>query len=68
MCHSKNKATSDENNDKTYDAEWFTDRMQGTFYNEVSKDDVSYEAHLFYHDELDDSVIPKEHLLQLPNP
>jgi|SRR5699024_5075463 len=53
---------------KKYDERWFIDRMKKKLYVSVSKHNVSYEAYLFYHDDIDDSLIPIEHLSQLPNP
>lgn len=53
---------------KKYDERWFIDRMKETLHISVSNNNVSYEAYLFYHDDLDDSIIPVEHLSKLPNP
>ena len=42
--------------------------MKKTFNIEVKKEDVGYEAYDFYHEELDDLLIPVEHLEMLPDP
>lgn len=48
--------------------DWFVGRMKKTFNIVVPKDEVSYEAYDFYHEDLDDLLIPAEHLEKLPNP
>jgi len=48
--------------------DWFAETMKKTFNIEVKKEDVSYEAYEFYHEEIDDLLIPAEHLEKLPNP
>jgi hypothetical protein len=48
--------------------EWFVSRMKNTFQTEVLHNDVSCEEFDFYHDELDELLIPVEHLEKLPNP
>jgi hypothetical protein len=48
--------------------EWFIRRMKSIFQTEVLFDDVSYETYDFYHDELDELLVPAEHLEKLPNP
>ena len=53
---------------KKYDKRWFIDRMKKTLHISVSNNIVSYEAYLFYHDDIDDSIIPIEHIRKLPNP
>lgn len=47
---------------------WFVRTMKKTFNVKVLQNDVSYESYEFYHDELDDLLIPVEHLEKLPNP
>lgn len=53
---------------KEYDQRWFINRMKETLHVSVSKNNVSYKAYLFYHDDIDDSLIPVEPLSKLPNP
>lgn len=48
--------------------DWFVWRMKKTFNIEVKQDEVSYEAYDFYHEDLDDLLIPAEHLEKLPDP
>jgi hypothetical protein len=48
--------------------DWFVWRMKKTFSIEVKDDEVSYEAYDFYHEDLDDLLIPAQHLEKLPNP
>lgn len=48
--------------------DWFIGTMKKTFNIEVKREDVGYEAHDFYHEEIDDLLIPAEHLEKLPNP
>jgi hypothetical protein len=48
--------------------DWFIWRMKNTFNTVVLRDEVGYEAYDFYHEELDDLLIPAEHLEKLPNP
>ncbi|AIM14935.1 hypothetical protein HW35_00315 [Bacillus sp. X1(2014)] len=48
--------------------DWFVGTMKRIFNIEVKRDDVSYEAYDFYHEELDDLLIPAEHLEKLPDP
>jgi hypothetical protein len=47
---------------------WFVGRMKKLFDIIVVEDDISYEAYDFYHEELDDLLIPAEHLEKLPDP
>lgn len=42
--------------------------MEKTFNVSVPEEEVGYECYDFYHDDLDDLLIPKEHLDKLPNP
>ncbi|RDW21496.1 hypothetical protein CWR48_02900 [Oceanobacillus arenosus] len=42
--------------------------MKKLFQMIVPRENVSYEAHRFTHEDIDDSLIPVEHLKQLPNP
>ena len=65
LSHSKKKATS---NQMFYDASWFKERMLKAFGKIVSTNDVSYESVLFERDEIDEAIIAKEYLNQLPNP
>ena len=48
--------------------EWFAETMEKTFNIEVNREDVGYEAYDFYHEEIDDLLIPAEHLEKLPDP
>lgn len=48
--------------------DWFVRRLNKTFRVVVKEDEVSFEAYDFYHEELDDLLIPLEHLEKLPNP
>ena len=48
--------------------DWFVGTMKTIFNIEVKKEDVSFEAYDFYHEELDDLLIPAEHLEKLPDP
>lgn len=48
--------------------DWFVGTMQKTFNIEVNREDASFEAYDFFHDELDDLLIPAKHLIKLPNP
>ncbi|WP_432354595.1 hypothetical protein [Sporosarcina sp. A2] len=48
--------------------DWFVGTMKKTFNIEVNREDVSFEAYDFYHEELDDLLIPAKHLVKLPNP
>lgn len=45
--------------------DWFVGTMKKTFNIVVKKEDVSYEAYDFYHEDLDDLLIPAEHLEKL---
>ncbi|ETI69374.1 hypothetical protein BAVI_08196 [Neobacillus vireti LMG 21834] len=47
---------------------WFTGRMKKIFNVDVKMDEVGYEALDFCHEELDDLLIPAEHLEKLPDP
>jgi hypothetical protein len=47
---------------------WFVGRMKKLFDINVVEDDISYEAYDFYHEELDDLLIPAEHIEKLPDP
>lgn len=42
--------------------EWFVGTMKKTFGIGVNREDVGYEAHDFYHEEIDDLLISAEHL------
>ena len=48
--------------------DWFIRRMKQIFQTEVVFDEIGYESYEFYHDELDDLLVPAEHLRKLPNP
>ncbi|WP_445487942.1 hypothetical protein [Niallia sp. 03133] len=48
--------------------DWFVGTMKKTFNIEVKREDVGYEVYDFYHEELDDFLIPSEHLEKLPDP
>jgi hypothetical protein len=47
---------------------WFVRTMKRTFNVAVNIDEVGYEAYEFYHEELDNYLVPEEHLEKLPNP
>jgi hypothetical protein len=47
---------------------WFTGTMMKIFNVDVKTDEVGYEAYDFYHEELDDLLIPAVHLVKLPDP
>lgn len=53
---------------KIYDERWFIERMEKTFHTTVSQKKVSGETYGFNHEDIDDSIIPVEHLGLLPNP
>ncbi|WJQ10371.1 hypothetical protein QT237_16995 [Geobacillus stearothermophilus] len=48
--------------------DWFVRTMKRTFNVAVTIDEVGYEAYEFYHEELDNYLVPEEHLEKLPNP
>jgi hypothetical protein len=48
--------------------DWFVRTMKRTFNVAVATDEVGYEAYEFYHEELDNYLVPEEHLEKLPNP
>ena len=48
--------------------DWFVRTMERTFNVAVNIDEVGYEAYEFYHDEIDELLVPAEHLEKLPNP
>jgi hypothetical protein len=48
--------------------DWFVRTMKKTFNIVVKKEDVGYEAYDFCHEDLDELLIPAEHLEKLPNP
>ena len=48
--------------------DWFVETMKKMFNIEVKKEDVSYGAYDFYHEDLDYLLVPAEHLEKLPNP
>lgn len=48
--------------------DWFAETMKKTFNIEVKREDVGYETYDFYHEEIDDLLIPAEHLEKLPDP
>lgn len=68
LFHSKKKGTSKNEMHGIYDEKWFVGRMRSTFHISVAKENVSYEAYGFSHEEIDDSFISVEHLKHLPNP
>lgn len=47
---------------------WFVRTMKRTFNVAVNIDEVGYEAYEFYHEELDNYLVPEEHLEKPPNP
>lgn len=65
LFHSKKKASSKK---VVYDEMWFVSRIQKIFNVSAVKEDISYEAYQFTHDDIDESIIPIEHLKELPNP
>lgn len=46
---------------------WFVRTMKRTFNVAVNIEEVGYEAYEFYHEELDNYLVPEEHLEKLPN-
>jgi hypothetical protein len=48
--------------------DWFVRTMKRTFNVAVATDEVGYEAYEFYYEELDNYLVPEEHLEKLPNP
>lgn len=48
--------------------DWFIGTMKKTFDIEVKREEVGYEAYDFYHEEIDELLIPAEHLEKLPDP
>ncbi|KIQ94698.1 hypothetical protein LH47_01166 [Anoxybacillus thermarum] len=48
--------------------DWFVTAMKRTFNVAVNIDEVGYEAYELYHEELDNYLVPEEHLEKLPNP
>ncbi|MCM3478953.1 hypothetical protein [Caldibacillus thermoamylovorans] len=48
--------------------ELFTNQMKIQFNLMVNVDEVSYEGISLFHDEIDESFIPREHLQRLQNP
>ena len=42
--------------------DWFVRTMKRTFNVAVNIDEVGYEAYEFYHEELDNYLVPEEHL------
>ncbi|MED3724480.1 hypothetical protein [Geobacillus stearothermophilus] len=48
--------------------DWFVRTMKRTFNVAANIDEVGYEAYEFYHEELDNYLVPEEHLEKLPNP
>ncbi|WP_163151614.1 hypothetical protein [Anoxybacillus sp. MB8] len=48
--------------------DWFVRTMKRTFNVAVNIDEVGYEAYEFYHEELDNNLVPEEQLEKLPNP
>lgn len=48
--------------------EWFIAKMKREFGVEVKGEEVGYEAYAFDHEEIDELLIPAEHIDKLPNP
>jgi hypothetical protein len=48
--------------------DWFIKKMEKTFHTFVIIKDIGYESNEFEHDEIDDLLIPEEHLIKLPDP
>ncbi|GGJ80855.1 hypothetical protein GGR02_003519 [Anoxybacillus voinovskiensis] len=48
--------------------EWFMAKMKREFGVEVRLEEVGYEAYTFDHEEIDELLIPDEHVAKLPNP
>jgi hypothetical protein len=49
-------------------ADWFVETMEKVFRIIVKKENVSYESYDFFHEEIDDLLVPAEHLEKLPDP
>ncbi|MCI1592507.1 hypothetical protein [Heyndrickxia oleronia] len=47
--------------------DWFIGTMKRIFNIDVKWGEVGYETYDFYHEEIDDLLIPAEHLEKLPN-
>lgn len=47
---------------------WFEETMKKVFNIKVNKDDLSMEGYKLHHEEIDENLIPSEHLVHLPNP
>lgn len=48
--------------------DWFVKGLKKTFNVSVHEEEVGYESYDFYHEDLDDLLIPVKHLEMLPNP
>jgi hypothetical protein len=48
--------------------DWFVATIKDKFDMVVDSKEVSFEAYEFYHEELDELLIPEEHLKKLPDP
>ncbi|GGJ76684.1 hypothetical protein GGR02_002883 [Anoxybacillus voinovskiensis] len=48
--------------------EWFIEKMKREFGVEVKMEEAGYESYAFDHEEIDDLLIPAEHVAKLPNP
>lgn len=47
---------------------WFVEQMKTKFSIKVDSEEVSMESNELYHDEIDESIIPSQHLQALSNP
>ena len=48
--------------------DWFVGTMKEKFGIEVKREEVGYEAYDFYREEIDELLIPLEHLEKIPEP
>lgn len=48
--------------------DWFIAKMKRQFGVEVRLEEIGYEAYGFDHEEIDELLIPDEHVAKLPNP
>ncbi len=68
LLSSEGSPFSIEGGEKIMHLDWFIGTMKKTFNIHVKREEVGYEAYDFYHEELDDLLIPAAHLEKLPNP
>jgi len=48
--------------------DWFVDQMKTKFSIDVDRQEVSTESNELYHEEIDEILVPSQHLQVLPNP